>query len=571
MTITFTTEEILKNDEISLDIIKYISNDIKSNNHVDTLKSELDKLKNTLNDKVVIISELKNIQKNIEFENNNLRKEIADLKITNHNTLNDDDIETLKNDLFNSEEENKELKKENDELSSNMADLRNKLDNLEYEFNKLNNLLETNENVMKSQENTILKLKEENNELKFVIDEKNKFIEEINSIEKVNTINKIKEIQSNTNEVLDDKEIQSNTNEVQFETEENRILKTFNTLNNEEKEIINELVKFKEIVIQSKKDTYKYKVYPLKSHFNDYQDEYRIATSKKATKKSVALFVYNSFDHKYFESVDYILRKKGYDLHIKKSMKGNVIFEKVNSITKYISIAIDMMHYNLIEFDDKKIYREIDGDYDFKLTLISNNLYKIFKNIEFTKDNLVKYIPQLFEKYKEVFEYSIDLNDNKYDEEKYKKLVDILYDKLKSKLNEDNYNKLNDIQKDETDDDEEYYDKFKQFKIIEYPYKPDTSNNSYSTKFEEFKSTLPNVDKVDLSDVKWGDINTYDKFNTNFIKKYYKYGSIWKNTSVLNKLGLTINHFEKMKEFENDEFYNYVCNVFEKVQDTNIN
>ena len=92
-----------------------------------------------------------------------------------------------------------------------------------------------------------------------------------------------------------------------------------------------------------------------------------------------------------------------------------------------------------------------------------------------------------------------------------------------------------------------------------------------SEKFEEFKKSLATEDKVDLSNVKWSDIDTFEKFNNNFIKKYYRFGSIWKNTSILNKLGLAINHFENMKEFENDEFYNYVCEVFKKVQDTNVN
>jgi hypothetical protein len=112
-------------------------------------------------------------------------------------------------------------------------------------------------------------------------------------------------------------------------------------------------------------------------------------------------------------------------------------------------------------------------------------------------------------------------------------------------------------------------DENKEFEIIS-----SSDNNlnekDYSAKFEEFKKSLATEDKVDLSNVKWSDIDTFEKFNNNFIKKYYRFGSIWKNTSILNKLGLAINHFENMKEFENDEFYNYVCEVFKKVQDTNI-
>jgi hypothetical protein len=503
----------------------------------------------------------------ITFETTNLQNDKIAMNIINS-------ISSLNKTLNNDDNDYKgflKLKEENNTLLDKIDELKNELDDIKYEYEKLSNENETNKNTVNFQEEKLLKLKEEinelkneNEELKFLIDKKDEFIKkEINLISK-DTICSLNQIsnEDNTNNIEEDVN-EDNTNNIEedeYNDDKKKIIGEFEKLNNKEKEIINEISKFKEIVNQAKKGYLKYKVYPLKSHFNNYQDKYRIATSKKATKKSVALFTLNEFDIQFPESVDYIIKKE--QLVFKNNMKGIEIFEKVNYITELIALAVDSVYHNVIKTDEKKLSED---DYNFKLLLLSKNLYKYFgkENIELSKENILKHIPEYFDDYIELFEHTIDIKtvdgEYKYNEQKLNKLVDTVYDKIKSKF----YNELN---KENTST---INDENKEFEIIS-----SSDNNlnekDYSAKFEEFKKSLATEDKVDLSNVKWSDIDTFEKFNNNFIKKYYRFGSIWKNTSILNKLGLAINHFENMKEFENDEFYNYVCEVFKKVQDTNI-
>jgi hypothetical protein len=491
-----------------------------------------------------------------------------------------DDTKTLNND------ENKDvlkLKEENDTLLDEIGNLKSKLDTLKYEY-------ETSKNTVNIQENKLLKLKEENKELKekieeltLVINEKDKFIEkEINKT--TNEVNKDAVIEDNTDNIeknvviednTDTKDIKNvitkdntnnndtnnienvvtedNTNNTENE-DKNNLIAEFKKFNENDRNIINELIKFNEIKIQGKKDYLKYKVYPLSSYFKEYQDAFRKSEYKKATKKSVALFTLNEFEHRFPKSVDYIIKKE--QLVFNKYIKGSEIFEKVDYITKLISMAVNLVHFNIIKTDDKTKLSE--DDLKFKLVLLYKDLYKLFENenIDITKENITKHIDRYFNKYIELFEHTIDIkiDDDKYEynEYKYNELVDNLYDKLKTKFNEDNTFNNND----------EDYDENKEF---------DDNSNDYSVKFEEFKKSINTVGKVDLSSINWSDLDTFEKFNNNFVNKYHRFGSIWKSNQILNELNLPINYFENIKNYNNDEYFNYVCSVFKEVQNTNVN
>jgi hypothetical protein len=245
----------------------------------------------------------------------------------------------------NIEHQNYKLKKENEQLLDKIGELKSELDDLRYEYEKLKNENESNRDAINFQENKILELKNENDklkndlfnseeeidELKLVINEKDKFIEkEINSISK-DTISSLNiqidienddtkdtiNIENDDTKIIDDFDVKEDDikdtiiiEEDEDNDDKKRVIDEFEKLNNEEKEIINKLIEFSEITRQAKKDMYKYKIYSLNSHFEEYQDEYRKTEYKKATKKSTALFVLNKFDREFPESVDYIIKKE---------------------------------------------------------------------------------------------------------------------------------------------------------------------------------------------------------------------------------------------------------------------
>jgi len=92
----------------------------------------------------------------------------------------------------------------------------------------------------------------------------------------------------------------------------------------------------------------------------------------------------------------------------------------------------------------------------------------------------------------------------------------------------------------------------------------------YNAKFEEFKSSLNTDGKCDLSDIKWSDIDTYDKLEANFInnKNYFRFGTKWKLDFILSELGISLNNLKKLDD--NEAYYKIICTYFAKVQDTNI-
>jgi hypothetical protein len=487
----------------------------------------------------------------------NIIHTLSNLTLDDTKTLNSgDDKEVLK-----LKEENKELLgKYNDLIEENKKNLEQLADFnyiIETLQDKIDNLIEENKEVKNIINTTNIenkKLKEKIEELTLVINEKDKFIEkEINKT--TNEVNKDTVIEDNT-DTKDIKNviIEDNTNNIENE-DKDVIIAEFKKFNGNDRNIINELIKFNEIIRQGKKDYLKYKTYSLSSHFKEYQDEYRKTEYKKATKKSTALFVLNKFDREFPESVDYIIKKE--QIVITTNKKSIEIFEQVNYITKLISMAVNLVHFDVIKTDNNTEVLS-DDDLKFKLVLLYKDLYKLFdkEKLELTKENITKHIHRYFNKYIELFEHTIDIkiDDDKYEynEQKFNGLVDNLYDRLKTKFNEDNTFNNND----------EDYDENKEFA---------NNSNDYSVKFEGFKKSLPSVGKVDLSDVKWSDLDTFEKFNTNFIKKFYRFGSIWKSNFILNELGLAINHFENNESYNNDEYFNYVCAVFKKVQDTNVN
>ena len=324
------------------------------------------------------------------------------------------------------------------------------------------------------------------------------------------------DIEPDTNvEVSDtiDNDNSTPTSDIEIKIEDDKIIETTPTIIvPEDDEIIND------DILEEDDYTIPSTVLPLSDSYNAYVEQFKLESSKKATKKAVSIYILNALKEKYYDNNPDIFDGVSYNKF--NSMSGNTLYILAEDIHNQIMVIVNNSS------SDTKI-EEPTSDIEHET------------NVEVTNTNDT-----------EIEEPTSDIEPE-----------DLNLEELE---NFDSYDLEPDTNIDVTLEELEDYDN--------YDLEEDTtiSDIDYNAEFEEFKSTLDTEGKCDLSAIKWSDINTFDKLETNMIndKIYFRFGTRWKLDLILSDLGISL---DTLKKLDDDEaYYKIICTYFAKVQDTNV-
>jgi len=304
------------------------------------------------------------------------------------------------------------------------------------------------------------------------------------------------DIEPDTNvEVSDtiDNDNSTPTSDIEIKIEDDKIIETTPTIIvPEDDEIIND------DILEEDDYTIPSTVLPLSDSYNAYVEQFKLESSKKATKKAVSIYILNALKEKYYDNNPDIFDGVSYNKF--NSMSGNTLYILAEDIHNQIMVIVN----NSSSIDDNTI-EEPTSDIEPET------------NVEVT-----------------------NTNDTEIEEP------------------------TSDIEPDELNLEElENFDN--------YDLDPTTIPNiDYNLDFETLKTKLGIDTTSTLNNIKWSDINTYDKLEANVINNnaYVRLGARWKLDFILSELGISFSALKNEKDTYS--YFQFIKSYFAKVQNTNI-